>query len=78
MSLLTQEEFDRFDKVLLAVLEEPDRFTDFENDFAMTNADRLELYGRSTAFSEEQRRVIDEIERKIEGGDDARRHTGDR
>ena len=48
------------------ILEDRGRFDAFEHDFAHSQADRLEKYGRRTMFSERQWRVIRGIQRKIE------------
>lgn len=64
--VLTQEEFERIDTVLARVLSESTEFDDFQVDFAINNADRLDRYGLDTRFSSGQWRVIRRIEAKIQ------------
>lgn len=58
-------DFARIDSALAAVIVEPGNFTEFQVDFAMTNAERLDLYGEATNFSEKQLGVVREIEARI-------------
>lgn len=66
MSELTQDEFDRIDRALVAVLEDGEGFGDFLSDFALSNADRLERYGLETRFTLRQWEMIGKIEARAE------------
>jgi hypothetical protein len=57
----------RVDKALSAVIEAPGDFTDFEVDFATSNADRIDEFGILTRWSLAQWKVVEEIEKKING-----------
>lgn len=63
--MMDDAEFRRIDRLLGLVIERPGEFTQFQVDFAMTNAERLELYGRNANFSDRQKRVIDKIEKRV-------------
>lgn len=67
---LTQDDLARLDKALSAVIQNPGFFTDFQVDFAFSNADRLEAYGTGAFWSGKQWEVIDGIEKKMEESDD--------
>jgi len=60
---LTQEEFDRIDAALAAVLEDPAEFGDWLADFAARNAERLETHSLRTHWSDKQWEVVISIER---------------
>jgi hypothetical protein len=62
---LTEEAYKRVDAALGTVVEQAGGFTDFQVDFAMGNADRLDRFGRATRFTEKQWKVIAEIEQRI-------------
>lgn len=67
---LSQDDFERIDKALTAVIEASGDFTEFQVDFAYGNANRLEKYGRNTFMSVKQWEVIEGIEKKMEEDDD--------
>ena len=67
---LAPDDLARLDKALTAVIQSPGFFTDFEVDFAFSNADRLEAYGAGAFWSEKQWEVIDGIEKKLEESDE--------
>ena len=66
---LSQDDFDRIDKALTAVIEAPGDFTEFQVDFAYRNASRLDTHGLNTFMSDKQWTVIEGIEKKMEEGD---------
>ena len=66
---LSQDDVERIDKALTAVMEAPGDFTEFQVDFAYSNASRLDTHGLNTFMSVKQWEVIEGIEKKME--DDA-------
>lgn len=60
--MLSQVEYDRADKALSKVIACPGAFTEFQVDFAMTNADRLDKHRLNTRLTNRQWRVIERIE----------------
>ena len=66
---LTPDDVERIDKALSAAIESPEDFTDFQVDFALSNASRLGTYGVRTHWSEKQWAVIAGIEEKMEESD---------
>ncbi|MBF0094900.1 MAG: hypothetical protein HQL34_10200 [Alphaproteobacteria bacterium] len=71
MTDLSQDEFDRINRALAAVLEDGVGFGDFLSDFALSNADRLEKYGLKTRFTARQWEMIRKIEARIKAMEDA-------
>ena len=63
---ISQDDFDRIDKVLSVVIDQAGEFTDFEVDFAMRNANRLDEFQLYTRFSDSQWGVLERLEKKIE------------
>lgn len=67
---LSQDDYDRIQKALTAVIESPGEFTDFQVDFAFSNADKLDNFKLDTFWSDKQWAVIEGIEKKMEENDD--------
>ncbi len=67
---LSPDDLARLDAALGAVIQNPGFFTEFQVDFAMTNANRLETYGAGAYWSAKQWEVIEGIEKTMEETDD--------
>lgn len=62
---LSEDDVARIDRVLGVVIENAGAFSDFEVDFALSNASRAGEFGFLTRISSKQWEVIERLEAKI-------------